>query len=39
MTGPRKGNSFEVPVTAPAGSTLYFLCAVHPWMMAKLNVE
>ncbi len=39
VTGPRKGNSFEVPVTAPAGKTLYFLCAVHPWMQAKLRVE
>jgi hypothetical protein len=39
VTGPRKGNQFEVRVTAPAGRTLYFLCAVHPWMQAKLNVE
>ncbi len=39
VTGERKGNSFEVPVTAPAGTTRYFLCAVHPWMQAKLKVE
>jgi hypothetical protein len=39
VTGPRKGSSFEVPVTAPAGTRLWFVCAVHPWMMAKLNVE
>jgi hypothetical protein len=39
VTGPRKGNSFEVPVTAAAGSTRYLLCAIHPWMQAKLKVE
>jgi hypothetical protein len=39
VTGPRKGNSFEVPVTAAAGTTRWFLCAVHPWMQAKLKVE
>ena len=39
ITGPRKGSSFEVPVTAPAGSTRFFLCAIHPWMQAKLRVE
>ena len=39
VTGPEKGNSFEVPVTAPAGSTRFFVCAIHPWMQAKLRVE
>ena len=39
VTGPRKGSSFEVPVTAAAGTTRWFLCAVHPWMQAKLKVE
>jgi hypothetical protein len=39
VTGPQKGDSFEVPVTAPAGSTRWFVCAVHPWMQAKLRVE
>jgi hypothetical protein len=39
VTGPEKGNSFEVPVTAAAGTTRWFLCAVHPWMQAKLKVE
>jgi hypothetical protein len=27
-----------IKVTAPAGTTLYFMCAVHPWMQAKLVV-
>jgi hypothetical protein len=26
-------------VTAPAGTTLRFFCAVHPWMQGKLVVE
>ena len=26
-------------VTAPAGTTLHYLCAVHPWMQGKLVVE
>jgi hypothetical protein len=26
-------------VTAKAGTTLYFMCAVHPWMQAKLIVK
>ena len=26
-------------VTAPKGSTLYFFCAVHPWMSGKLKVK
>jgi len=39
LTGPRKGNSFTVDVTAPAGSTRWILCILHPWMQAKLEVE
>ena len=39
VTGPRKGSSFEAPVTAPAGTTRWFVCALHPWMQAKLKVE
>jgi hypothetical protein len=26
-------------VTAPAGTTLHYLCAIHPWMQGKLVVE
>jgi hypothetical protein len=25
-------------VTAKKGTTLYFLCAIHPWMQAKVIV-
>ena len=26
-------------VSAPAGTTLYFVCAVHPWMQGKIVVK
>jgi hypothetical protein len=35
----KKGESFSQEVTAPAGTTLYYLCAVHPWMQGKVAVE
>jgi plastocyanin len=35
--GPHK--SITAQVTAPAGTTLYFLCAVHPWMQGKIVVR
>ena len=33
----QNGPSFEV--TAAKGSTLYYFCAVHPWMSGKLRVK
>lgn len=39
VTGDKKGDSFEAPVTAPPGKTLRMLCVVHPWMQAKLKTE
>jgi len=33
----KKGETFSQEVTAEAG-TLYYLCAVHPWMQGKVNV-
>jgi hypothetical protein len=39
LTGPgKKGESVSVKVTAMKGTTLYFLCAIHPWMQAKIVV-
>jgi plastocyanin len=35
--GPHK--SITVQVSAPAGTTLYFVCAVHPWMQGKIVVH
>ena len=34
----KKGETLSQEVTAAAGSTLYYLCAVHPWMQGKVNV-
>jgi plastocyanin len=39
ITGPDKGDSFTVDVTAAPGTTRYMLCLLHPWMQAKLKVE
>jgi plastocyanin len=34
----KKGESITLKVTAKKGTTLYFLCAIHPWMQAKVIV-
>ena len=34
--GPHKTAS--VVISAPAGSTLYFVCAIHPWMQGEIRV-
>jgi hypothetical protein len=34
----KKGETFSQEVTAAAGATLYYMCAVHPWMQGKVNV-
>lgn len=28
----------NLKITAPAGSTVYFVCLIHPWMQAKIRV-
>jgi len=33
------GDSISATVTAPSGSTLYFICAIHPWMQGTINVK
>ena len=39
LTGPgKKGESIDLKVTAKKGTTLYFMCAIHPWMEAKVIV-
>ena len=38
FSGEKKGGHFAQEVTAEAGTTLYYLCAVHPWMQGKVNV-
>jgi plastocyanin len=36
---PGKHKSVAIKVTAKPGTTLYFLCAVHPWMQGKIVVK
>ena len=38
FTGSKKGASFEQVVSAEAGETLHFLCAIHPWMQGSIKV-
>jgi plastocyanin len=35
---PKMGAKVTLRITAKPGTTLYFVCAVHPWMQAKLIV-
>lgn len=40
VTGPgKKGESIDLKVTAKAGTTLHFICLIHPWMQAKVEVQ
>lgn len=39
FSGEKKGGTFSQEVTAEAGSTLYYICAVHPWMHGQVKVE
>jgi len=36
---PKQRAKVTLKVTAKPGTTLYFLCAIHPWMQAKLVVQ
>ncbi len=36
---PAVGNRISAPITAPAGTTLYYLCALHPWMQGSIIVK
>jgi hypothetical protein len=36
--GPAPGDSADVTVTAKKGAKLFFICAIHPWMQAKVIV-
>jgi plastocyanin len=33
------GESVSATVTAPSGTTLYFICAIHAWMQGRIVVE
>jgi uncharacterized cupredoxin-like copper-binding protein len=34
----KKGESINLTVTAKPGTKLYFICLIHPWMQAELDV-
>lgn len=34
----KKNESIDLKVTAKAGTTLTFMCIIHPWMQAKVTV-
>jgi uncharacterized cupredoxin-like copper-binding protein len=39
VTGPgKKGESIDLKVTAKPGTKLQFICLIHPWMQAELDV-
>lgn len=35
----QKGEKITFTVTAKKGTQLYFMCLIHPWMQAKLQVQ
>lgn len=35
----KKGEHISFKVTAAKGRTFYFMCIIHPWMQAKLEVK
>ena len=35
---PRRGAAISVKISAPAGTTLYYVCIIHPWMQATIKV-
>jgi plastocyanin len=39
LSGEKKNESVTLDVTAKKGSTLYFLCLIHPWMQGKVQVR
>ena len=39
FTGNKPNASFKQQVTAEPGTTIHFICAVHPWMHGTIKVE
>ena len=35
----KKGESIDLPVTAAAGTKLWMMCVIHPWMQAEIVVR
>jgi plastocyanin len=34
-----RASKLNLKITAPKGKTLYFICAIHPWMQGKVEVR
>lgn len=34
-----RASKTNLKITAPKGKTLYFICAIHPWMQGKVEVR
>jgi hypothetical protein len=39
VTGSRTNDKISFKVTAKKGKRLYFLCLIHPWMQARIQVQ
>ena len=39
FVAPNPGATATAKITAKKGTTLYFMCAIHPWMQAKVIVQ
>ena len=39
FTGTKPNASITEKVTAAAGTTIYFMCAIHPWMHGSIQVQ
>ena len=39
FTGVKPNASFAQTVSAPGGTTITFMCAIHPWMHGKIEVR
>jgi hypothetical protein len=39
FVGPNVGDKATAKITAKKGTKLFFLCAIHPWMQAKVIVQ
>ncbi|MGH2974287.1 MAG: cupredoxin domain-containing protein [Solirubrobacterales bacterium] len=39
FTGNKPGTSFTQVVSAPGETTIYFMCAIHPWMHGSIEVR
>jgi hypothetical protein len=35
----KRGESINLTVTAPAGTKLWMMCLIHPWMQAEIDVN